>query len=394
MKPIQPDERYLLALLKSILHEELPPEKPENCSFEQVFVLAKRHSVANMAYYAIQKLKQKPDAALLCEWKEVYEKALVKDVIQQNELALIEQALEQQRIAFVPLKGVAMKKLYPRCDMRMMSDIDVLVAPEDTHRVQAVLLSLGYEADRFGVGNHDVYFKRPVMNVEVHHALFDRMREQFVTYFADFFDRAQTVEGKQYQRRFSEEDFFLFLFCHLVKHYRDGGTGIRSVMDLWVYLQAKGDVLNWTVVSAELDKLGLNTFLSHMMRLSKIWFGGEETSTLYEEMGAYVLANGTYGTMQNKQLNAVAQYGGNANSAKWKHLFRLFFPKLTNMQMWFPTLERYPVLLPFYYVFRGLRIVFCRREKFVKISQTITADKGSLYEVRQLHEKTGLKGSQ
>ncbi len=90
MKPIQPDERYLLALLKSILHEELPPEKPENCSFEQVFVLAKRHSVANMAYYAIQKLKQKPDAALLCEWKEVYEKALVKDVIQQNELALIE----------------------------------------------------------------------------------------------------------------------------------------------------------------------------------------------------------------------------------------------------------------------------------------------------------------
>lgn len=47
---LNPNEKYIITLLKSILNNNIPPEKPENVSFEKVYSIAKYHNIANMLF--------------------------------------------------------------------------------------------------------------------------------------------------------------------------------------------------------------------------------------------------------------------------------------------------------------------------------------------------------
>ncbi|MDE7233472.1 MAG: nucleotidyltransferase family protein, partial [Ruminiclostridium sp.] len=90
MKTANPEAAvYLLALLKTVLNGGEPPEKPEGIDFAEVYRLARFHDVANTAFYAIEKLKNPPIEALLKEWGEVRDGAIVKHLIQQEEFAEI-----------------------------------------------------------------------------------------------------------------------------------------------------------------------------------------------------------------------------------------------------------------------------------------------------------------
>ena len=120
---------YLLELLKSALRGQQAPELPEECSFEKVFALAKRHSAAGMAYYAAETLNSPPTGELAAEWRQIRDKALVKDITQQTELEAISEAFTAGGVRFLPLKGCIIKVLYPQTDMRTMSDIDTWRTP-------------------------------------------------------------------------------------------------------------------------------------------------------------------------------------------------------------------------------------------------------------------------
>lgn len=80
------DYEYLIELLRSTIHGQQTPELPEECSFDRVLALAEQHSVAGMAYYAAETLKSPPTGQTAAAWRQIRDKALVKDITQQAEL--------------------------------------------------------------------------------------------------------------------------------------------------------------------------------------------------------------------------------------------------------------------------------------------------------------------
>ena len=79
------DNEYLISLLRGILKGQPPQELPEGCSFKRVFSLAQKHSVSRMAFYAAEALRNPPQGELSAAWRQVRDKALVKDLTQQAE---------------------------------------------------------------------------------------------------------------------------------------------------------------------------------------------------------------------------------------------------------------------------------------------------------------------
>ena len=59
-------------------------------------------------------------------------------------------------------------------------------------------------------------------------------------------------EGNRFGYRFSDEDFYLFLTAHEYKHYSWGGTGLRSLMDVYVYLKNLEGRLDWNYIKEEI----------------------------------------------------------------------------------------------------------------------------------------------
>lgn len=56
----------MIALLRSVLRNEVPPAKPELVSLEEVYRLARYHSVEAMAYEGVRQRKEKRQNRSLC----------------------------------------------------------------------------------------------------------------------------------------------------------------------------------------------------------------------------------------------------------------------------------------------------------------------------------------
>lgn len=386
------NEKYIITLLRSVLNNSIPPEKPEDVSFEKVYSTAKYHNIANMLFYAIEKLENKPTPELFKKWKEINYKCVSRDIIQKLELDKLLNSFEKNQIKNIVLKGFELKKLYPKSDMRFMSDLDILISKKDAEKVSLLMNELGYKTISYGKEKDDVYFKDPIMNVEIHNVLFDVQYKEYNSLFKPLDEMKNIIPKTKYQYDFSDEEFFLFLFIHTVKHYLSYGIGIRVVMDIYLYLKAKEKTLNWDYINNSLQKLELLEFFKVFNHFTKTWFEDEEESEIDIEIGKYIFNSGTYGNDKNNRLNSLFSVKeNNIEKSKMKSIFSLIFPSLEVMQVGYPTLKKFPFLLPFFFVIRGLKIVLFRRDRLNQINSTLKIDKDELNKRREFHNKAGLK---
>ena len=343
---------YLIHLLSSALRNEKPGEKPDNISFEQLFSLARYHSVANMAFYSIERLENRPEKELFAKWTEVRDKEIMKDIIQSTEQEQLFSALSASGVRFIPLKGSVLKTLYPQSDFRTMSDIDLYIDDADTEKSKAVMLSLGYEINRLEHGVHDVYYKKPVMNVEIHRDLFGEGGQEFSPVFGELWSKC-TADGMRYDL---ENDFFLtYVIAHGIKHYTLGGTGIRTFMDIHVYLQQKGADLNR--IYSLCEKAGQRELCEDFVKLADVWFGSGEYTDKLREMAEYVIRGGTYGTFENQMEQGIKKQG------KLKFILSRIFPSVNYAREQFPVLRRMPFLLPVFWVVRWFKFFTVNRKE-------------------------------
>ena len=61
------------------------------------------------------------------------------------------------------------------------------------------------------------------------------------------------------------------------------------------------------------------------------------------------------------------------------------------MQSGYPTLKKYPFLLPIFFIIRGLKVILFKRNNLNNIREIITLDKNELNKRKDFHSKTGLK---
>ena len=96
---------------------------------------------------------------------------------------------------------------------------------------------------------------------------------------------------------------------HEYKHYSGGGTGLRSVLNTYVYLTKLGDRLDMEYIEEECEKLGIAEFERQNRSLAMDLFGAKKLSAEDKEMLRYIAFSGTYGSFENSVSNRVAKYG-------------------------------------------------------------------------------------
>lgn len=354
--------RYLISILKALLKDEQPPEPPEGCDLGIVFKLAQAHSVAGMAYYAIEKLDIPPEGEFAAAWRQVRDKAIVKDITQLSELESIGAAFSSAGIRYLPLKGSIIKHYYPQSDMRTMADIDMLIDPENVGKARDIMLSLGYSCEHFGYDVHDIYHKPPVMNVEIHRELFGEEGQEFKGVFGSPWELCER-DGMRF--RFRDNEFFAYVLAHAIKHLEEGGTGIRTVMDLWVCLDSNKNI-DAEKALALLESSGKRSAAERLIALSRVWFGDAPHTDETMALQRYILGSGTYGTVTNSAQNRIK------TSGRAGYFFQLIFPTFTHMRQHYPILKKAPVLLPACWFVRLVTKPFInRRQNSEKLRQIL-----------------------
>ena len=165
--------------------------------------------------------------------------------------------------------------------------------------------------------------------------------------------------GDGFEKHLSPEDFYIYMLAHEYKHYSVEGTGLRSILDVYVYLQK--ELLDMDYVATETETLGIAEFEAANRSLAQHLFSGGELTEADKEMLEYIMTSGAYGTLDHRVENRMKEYGG---GKLWYMLNRFFVPvskknkRYREMAFFFPFFYKHRILLPllpFYRVLRGLK---------------------------------------
>lgn len=357
-------QKYLLATIKSALDKTRLEEKPADVKFEEIYNLACFHHVANIAYYSIERLEERPPQILLSQWKEIRDKAIVRDVIQNNEKDRIIHTLSNAFISVLPLKGSVLKKMYPSSDMRISADIDILIRKEDQKKVKDIMINLGYSVEHFNNGNHDVYHKPPIMNIEIHTSLFSESSPYYKYYNNTIWKKVRSNKTDPFIFEMDWNDFYIYMIVHLAKHFYGSGTGIRSIVDVYIFLKQHKKDLSYQYLLNELKSLCLDEFCIKIENLAEKWFGSEKVRVESLDMENYILSSGVYGTTRNRiknQLNQLKQKNKNNKRVKIQYFFQRLFMDKEKMKCSYPILKKTIVFLPFCWGDRFIKAALFKR---------------------------------
>lgn len=318
-----------------------------------LYHVADFHLLTGIVGYALE-------SAGVCDpaFTQAKSKAIRKVILMDAEMKELFHRLDVAGIWYMPLKGSVLKDFYPAIGMRQMADHDILIDPSRAADVKDIMESLDFTTEHFDADVHDTYHKEPVCNFEIHRALFGESHDdKLVAYYRNVGERL--LKGPGFERRFTPEDFYLYMIAHEYKHYDGSGTGLRSLLDTYVFLSKTS--LNMDYVTDEAEKLGIRDFEEKNRSLSLHLFSGEALTDADQEMLDYILSSGTYGTITHRVENKMRKKGW----SKIQYALDRFFVPISRKNKdyaayagAYPFFYKYKVLLPilpFYRTFRAMK---------------------------------------
>ena len=335
--------------LIKIINKVINKEEYKIIVTKELYKLAVFHHLEVFLYPVIDKENSDPDIVKLV--KQDFYKAVKRDETQLLELKDICDTFETNKIHALPLKGSIIKHLYPETCYRYMSDIDMLIAKDDLTKANKLIKQLGY-VKKINGAVHIEYEKEPIMVFELHKTLIYK-KELGNELFDDIFNRSTLKDNYQYIYKMNDEDFYIFMIVHLLKHYLYGGTGFRSLLDIYVYRINKPN-LDDNYIHEQLKKIPYYDLYLFIEKLAMDLFSLASLDEKELEICDYIKKSGTYGL----SVNLANQELSENNNSVAKIVLKKFFPSYKQMVLFYPFLEKWKILYPFMYIPRWCHLIF------------------------------------
>ena len=367
----------LIEIIASQLHHTPLPHQIDN--WNAVIAPAQRHSVLPfVASFAQTAGGDMPEPVR----RKLSEYFIAETLRSTNQLAFLDElqaVLENSGIDNMAVKGAVTKRRYESDILRTMGDIDLLYRARDDKAFRGVMQRVGYEKADRGRKN-DIYHIPPFVVLEAHRELVEP-DSPYAAYYRGCWQRAKLREGTQHTYQMTLEDELIFNIVHLAEHFKEGGAGIRFIIDVYIYSALD---MNHSYLRGELQKLGLESFYENMLRLARHWFDGAAADDLTKRLASFILSGGVFGSVDHSASLAVEQ-------GKVKRFFRVTFPNYQSMKSMYPWLEGKPFLLPAAWISRGCGAITGRRKNIhTQMNLLKKGDTRQGKALRQFYRECGL----
>ncbi len=370
---MKPETAYLIRLLRAFIQGEAAPSLPDEVDGDALARLAKAGDVGGIVGYMTQ-----PFSHMFSEKAAMFLARQFYGTVGQfsnNGVACdrLFGALRDANIPFAAVKGAVISHLYPMRELRTFGDVDIYVPRAFREAVRTVTAgdTLLFEDQT------QIYVKRPPLHVEFH---FDPTVDAVDTlprlqaYLADIekhfmlWQDMETVDPLYH---------FVYLLSHQMRHFTDDSPGMRSFVDLALFLKSE------IAPKAEdlcglLKDLGLYTYAQTVLTLTALWFGVPSPLPLaaldpkdVAFLAEYTVDAGQFARRQNPRAAAVEKRGGRV-----KTLWQSLFPPKEELQangLYAPLAKKW---LPLAYAYRLYRGAFQRGDYALTAARDIsTAEK-------------------
>lgn len=349
-------QESFISLIGAALRGERAAAVLSACDRGAVMECAKRHQMEHIAAFAFSEVGDPSYSSRLYSVIWMTEQ-------QSHVLAQASAALSAAGIKHVPLKGAVLRPMYPAEWMRNSCDVDILVHENDLEQAEAALRGLGYEKDEDSKSAHDVIFHAGKVHLELHYTLIESYRFPEVSAVLEtVWERLLPIDGCRYAM--TDEMFYFYHVAHMLKHFENGGCGIRSFTDIWVlnHLTEFDRERRYAL----LREGGIETFALRSEELAEAWFTDFSLPHL-DALESFVISGGAYGNTENSVAVKKSRKGG-----KLKYLFSRLFVPYSQLRKYYPVLNKHPYLLPVFEVVRWFSALKRGKTYARELSATMT----------------------
>jgi|GEM_PF-3569845 hypothetical protein len=201
-----------------------------------------------------------------------------KQIVSEEYLSNIIDALNQDNIQFMILKGVILAKVYPNPEYRYSADADIHIAPSDLETVQKILTDMGYEYKFSNTVRYDYSYVKDGVHIEIHTRMFedfyDKHRKIIEEYELDASEHTMkyNVLGKEISS-LQPNEFLIHNICHMTKHFVDSGINLRHLMDISIYVKSHIDQLDTEYIMTFFKKMNINEFVEYTLYICSEYLG-------------------------------------------------------------------------------------------------------------------------
>ena len=350
-------QKECIGLIKAAFVDQ-PIELSFDFDWEKVVEIAKKHNIASILFYGAIGCNVPEGNPSMQELQRLTLQNVMVSLRQMHEIERIELAFQKEKIDYMPLKGVLLKALYPKPEMRTMGDADILIKLEQNPKIKSIMNQLGFEFQR--ETDHELIWKSSSLFLELHKSVMTTYNKDFYSYFDSGWKFAEkALHSSRYEM--SNENFYIYMFVHFTKHYRISGIGIKHILDLWVYMNACPN-LDWEYIANELKKMNLHKFHTNVIKTIDVWFNSENETEETNLITNVIFNSGQYGNTDTAVVNrAMQNFNGSATKIKISKILKDVFLPYRTMKKMYKILNYVPFLLPITWIIRCFDVLLKRR---------------------------------
>lgn len=365
-------QEYIVQILNHSIHnKKMELDTNEDISWKDILEECKSHNIEALVYYGIHSNTLKTiDKETLESWKK---QTFMSNIYQINHIKQISNVLSifnDKNIPVIVLKGLVIRDLYPKSELRTMGDADILVHEKDMETVINILNSLGYEEE--SRNTYHIEFEKGNSHIEVHWLLTNEGMFKGMDEFNNhIWSNTKKVKiGESNALSMCDEDLLLYLCIHMAKHFINSGFGIRQVCDVFLLVDQRNKFIDWNRFMIKAKRSGIDKFTMSIFAICNKLFGMSipdelEQYKIREEKNINLIidaifANGVHGHSDKIAIRAKQlAYENNNNKASIIASFRrVYFPSSDKLGDKYGYAKKYKLLLPVAWIHRFVNTIF------------------------------------
>lgn len=377
--------RSLVGIVSSIVRQDDLHVVYSRLDWERMFRLADFHKVANVVYLGVLGHGDSlPD-----RWRERfferYQESLLFGENCREQIAEILTWLDMREISCTLLTYEFVRDFYRLPEMADTTPIQILLDSENYFYAKGYLIDLGYEVDQTykGVGDR----LRRVSGVPVilyYHLPF--RTSKYIKNIEKLLETSYPKEPYTYIQMLPPESEFIYRMAGAAYRYVTDDLTLREVLDLLLCHRAWRDEINMEAVWRKLADFQVEELSEKILRIGYMWFGDKkdnyfqnqpEDMSVYDILEDRLLTKGIINHETDEQAlklqNLIEKDVEKERKGEYwelqkekagkfleriKRKIRWAFPDFHYMASIYPLLEKVPVLLPVFWIIRGMRLLF------------------------------------
>lgn len=377
------DGRSLVGIVSSIIRQNELHVNFNRIDWERMYRIADYHKVANVVYLGILGYSESVPE----RWRERffgrYQESLQFGENYKESIREVLTWLDTRNISCTVLTSETVREFYRIPEAADTSPLRIYLDEESYTLARGYLIDLGYEVETTYEGTGERFSRISAISVELYYA-FPFRTARYIKEVRKLLESACVREAYKRIRALSIESEFVYRMASAIYRYVTNEVTMREIIEIQIFHKTFRDQICMDSVWKRLKDFEVDGLAEKFLRISYMWFGDRQDTYydgLPEDMAVYdileerLLTRGIINHETDSQALKLEKSvrrelekekkGERIRQLKEKmrerlesimRILRWIFPDYHYMASIYPVLEKLPVLLPIFWMVRGIRL--------------------------------------